>query len=380
MIDHKVFLRFLLRGNRTYFDVTSSQQRAFLYSLPEPKDDFERSFFQYKCQNYFAPKWKPIVLNFIAIIAFFPLLLFYIVKSLFVRNISESDAISDLYGMKEVIPADLQNRYKISFFGKAPTGMLRVSDIPFVLSIFVNFFPDCYFSLKAMAKVSQYSELIRRYKPSCIIAHHEYSFSSSILTTYCNRRQVRHVNVMHGEKLFNIVDSFFHFNECYVWDEHYRSLFVDLRAEPSQFVVAIPQSLTIDIEKYYNPSSWADYKYYLAEFTEDEIKSIVDSMAFAKRQGKTVKYRFHPRYYNQDILYKYVLPTEVENPREVSIQESIASCDYTVSSYSTVLFQAYCSGKQVVLDDVTYRYQFERLEDLRYVLIKEGCPRLSSLE
>lgn len=379
-MDHKTFLRFLLKGNLTFLDVPSSQQREYLYSLPEPKNDIKRSFYQYKCHNFFAPKWKPILLDIGALFFYFPILLFYIVKGLFVGKKKRCEAISDLNGMQEVIPNVVLEKYQVSFVGKNPIGALCFSDIPFVLSIFFSCFPACFFSMKAAMKVAQYSQLIRWYSPKCIIAHLEYSFSSSLLTAYCNKCGVRHINVMHGEKMFNIVDAFFSFDECYVWGEHYVNLFTDLRAEGSQFRVAVPPSLCIDTHRFYNSALWSDYKYYLADFTEEEIKSIVSSMAFAHTQGKTVKYRFHPRYDRTALINKYIAPTDIEDPHKVSIQESVSSCDVAVGSYSTVLNQAYCSGKKVILDDVTYCHQYEKFKDLRYCLIEEGCPRLSSLQ
>lgn len=379
-MNHKTFLRFLRKRNLTYFDVPSVQQRDYLYSLPEPKDDFERSLFQYKCQNFFAPQWIPLLLNIVSLIVYFPLLLFYLLKGLFVRRKYECDAISDLNEMKEVIPSELQSQCKIAFIGANPAGALSMMDIPFLLSVFLRSFPECFFSMKVAMKVAQYSQLVHWYSPRCIIAHLEYSFSSSLLTSYCNMHEIKHINVMHGEKMYNIYDSFFHFNSCYVWNEHYLSLFKDLRAEESQFRVALPPSLCIDTKSFYNPSSWSDYKYYLSNFTEEEIKSIVESMAFVKRKGKSVKYRFHPRYAKKEILYKYVSQAEIEDPHKVSIRESISSCDVAVGAYSTVLLQAFNAGKSVVLDDVTFHHQYVRLEDLKYILITEGCSRLSSLQ
>ena len=110
--------------------------------------------------------------------------------------------------------------------------------------------------------------------------------------------------MQHGEKLRYIRDSFFHYDECYVWDEHYVNLFKEMHAEPSQFKVAVPPSLRIDCKVHHNSSVYADYKYYLAADTEEDIKSIVASMAFAKSEGKTVKYRIHPRYTDLNVLKK----------------------------------------------------------------------------
>ena len=73
--------------------------------------------------------------------------------------------------------------------------------------------------------------------------------------------------------------------------------------------------------------------------------------------------------------------TSVEDAITISsIIDSISNCKTAIGSYSTALTQAYCSGKNVVLDDMTYQHQYEKLKDLRYWLINEGCARLSSMQ
>ena len=376
-MDHITILRLLLRKDKSYFDVPAEQQRSFLYSLPEPNNDMERSYYQYKCQNYFSPWWKPILLNFIAFILFIPLLLHYVFKGFFIYKINSCDAISDLGDMQEVIPSELLSEHNITFFRKHSSGSLRLYDVMFVLGIFLRKFPSCFFSLKVMARIAYYSQLIRNYCPNCIVVHHEYSFTSSLLTSYCTLHGVQHINVMHGEKLYNIVDAFFRFDKCYVWSNHYVKLFPDLRADSSQFIVSLPPSMKIDIASHKNVKLWSDYKYYLASFTENQIRGIVKSLSFAKKEGKTVKYRIHPRHQDLGTLLKYVNRDEIEFPQEVTIIDSISNCSVAVGSYSTVLNQAFCSGRSVLLDDVTFKDQYDRLEDLRYWLIGENCPRLS---
>lgn len=62
-----------------------------------------------------------------------------------------------------------------------------------------------------------------------------------MLTDYFHTRGVKNINVQHGEKLMFIRDSFFHFDECYVWGDYYVKMFVRMKAEPNQFIVSVPQ-------------------------------------------------------------------------------------------------------------------------------------------
>ena len=100
-------------------------------------------------------------------------------------------------------------------------------------------------------------------------------------------------------------------------------------------------------------------------------------MAFARREGKTVRFRPHPRYSDMDLLKKYVSEEEIETPQKVGILESISNLDCAVGSYTTVLAQAYFSGKNILLDDVTFKSQYNQLKERRYILIGNNPQKLS---
>ena len=59
--------------------------------------------------------------------------------------------------------------------------------------------------------------------------------------------------------------------------------------------------------------------------------------------------------------------------------ESISNADYIIGSYSTVLVQAYLAGKNVVMDDITFKKQFEKLADMKYILSQKKSLKLSQL-
>lgn len=372
-------MKFLAKGDKTLFDVAISKQRAFLESLPNPRDDMERSFFQYKAQSLFTARWKIMLLNIVGLLAFFPVLLCYLFRNITIQKKERREAITDLRGMEEVIPLKLKQCYDIAFIRETPTGALQWTDLPFVLNIFFRFFPFGYFSFKAMAKIAQYSQLIWMYSPTCIIAHLEYSFSSSLLSLYSERKGVKHINIMHGEKLYYIRDSFFRFSKCYVWDEHYMNLFLSLRAASGQFKIEIPPSLQINPADFINEDVYADVKYYLGETSDKEFASIVQSLSPFRDKGFKVKYRLHPRYSNRDMLLKYCAPKDLEDPKTVSIQDSISNVKYVVSSYSTVLLQAWFAGQKIILDDVTYVSAYHKLITMQYILSTKPHFKLSEI-
>jgi hypothetical protein len=184
---------------------------------------------------------------------------------------------------------------------------------------------------------------------------------------------------MHGEKLKFIRDSFFRFNECYVWDQYYVNLFVRQYAEPSQFVIAIPPSMRIDKSIIQDANIYADYKYYFAKYNEEQVQAVINAMNILKRAGKKVKYRIHPRYSDLALLRKYVNNEEIEYPSEVGIVDSLSNCGCAVGSYSTVLLQAYFSGINITLDDVAFKEMYNRLNEYGYILMNKNLERLSAL-
>ena len=364
------------RYNKHQFDIPVEEQLAYMSSLGNPIDDIYRSYFQFKCQWYFSPFGIKLLWLFLSICAIPFILVFYSYKRnncVFERKV---DSIAEDKGMNEIIPAELSQKYKISHKEWNSGVSLSFDDIKYICSHFIGSFHP-YFVLKAIIQIGAYSDRISRYQPERIITHAEFSFCSSLLTDYCHHRGIKLINVQHGEKLRYIRDSFFHFDECYVWDKHYVDMLTEMKAEPTQFRIAVPPSLKIDIEKFRKETAYADYKYYLAADNEQEIKSIVDAMAFAKREGKTVRYRIHPRYTDVNILKKYVSEDEIEYPKEVSIQESIANLEYAVGSYTTVLLQAHLSGKKVILNDVTFPKRYLQLKEYGYILAKDDIARLS---
>lgn len=363
------------------FDLSIEEQERYLERLGEAKNDIDCGYKQYLCQNYFTrPKWKIVAFNIAAAIIMPFLTLYYLIKGLCVKQGDTIDAMIEKKGMDEVVPEEVIEKYHPDNTQWDKGASMSFSDILFLLKLVCRAPHYPYFVLKAWMNVVLYSDMIRRHRPKVMIQFGEFSFSSSILTAYCHFKGVKHVDVMHGEKLYYIRDAYFHYDEAYVWNQHYVDLFKMLRAEPTQFRIALPPSMRIDTVKYSNPLAYADYKYYLANFSEEEIISIVDSMNFARNESKSVKYRPHPRYSDMTLLRKYVPEENIENPRMVPIQESIANMGCAVGSYTTVLVQAYFSGKDILLDDVTFIRQYDKLKELKYILSSVNCNCLSAAQ
>ena len=370
---------FIAKGEKRWWDIPASEQRQYIEGLKEPKDDVERSYAQYRCQTFFVPIWKRYIRNIVALLVLPIMILVYLVKGFFVKKSEPVDAIGHFKEYPEILPNTLKQEYDINCELWADMHILLFSDLFIIIGTMYQYCIHPYFFFKCLYNISKYSYFIKRYTPKAIIDHAEYSCTSSALTAYCNRRGIQHINVMHGEKMFYIRDSFFRYDRCYIWDEYYKNLFLSLRAAPGQFIIEKPRVFHIDIDNKRDMKYYADYKYYLQVPDVEEMKSILDSMKFAKKLGLSVKYRLHPNHMN-DEAFKIIPKEDVENPHDVDIETSMASCNNVVGSYTTVLVQAYFSGINVIMDDVTYQSRYNQLKEFKYVLSNTNVKRLSECQ
>lgn len=369
--------KYIEKISKTFFDISFEEQKAVLQKLGDTDNDIERSYFQYRCQMYFVSKKLHFILNIISILAGPFLVVFYWLIGLTLKQKEKVDAVGDFKRMPEILPLELAKEYDVNYEVSMQGGMLSINDMFYILKHFLKYWYVPYFVIKSVIKLAIYSYTIYCFNPRAIIVHSEAAFTSSAMSDYCHHKGVKHIDVLHGEKIFYIRDSYFHFDECYVWDEYYASLFKEMKAEPTQFRVSVPPSMTIDCKVYENAEYFADYKYYLQGCSEDELIQIVKSMDFTLKEGKSVKYRPHPMYSDMEMVERIAGKENIESPKEVSILSSISNMNVAVSSYSTVLNQTIHTGKDILLDDVTFKYQYDKLKELKYILSVKNYPVLS---
>ena len=363
-------------SNDSVFGYPIEKQREYIAHFPEPKDDIQRGYFQYKCQMKFN---KPII-TFLVNVASFPLLLLYLFKSGDKGNGStdNTDTIFIANGMPEnIIPEVLRDRVGRIEVVNDKHESLTKEDKKFIRSVWKRYPFSFQFVVKCLLKIRYYSYEIQRVKPKNIIVCNEYSFTSSVLTKYCEERGIKHINVMHGEKIYYMRDSFFRFHECYVWDEYYKGLLLQMRAEPHQFKVAVPPSLKFP-EGETIPKT-KQYTYYLGWESGETLKTIVKAMDDLRKRGFAVAIRPHPRYTDLNEIRNCAPEIEIEDYKTLTIEQSLKRTENAVSVYSTVLNQAYNNGIGIVIDDVSDRVKIERLAERLYIMLSKPHELLSEL-
>ena len=368
-----------LNGDRnTLFDVPMARQKAILEGLPEPKDLLKRAYAQYRCQMMLE---RPILRAGyqLAAMLLLPVYRRQLLRRPASRKEETAGAVFAFGGPDTILPCSLRQEYpgirQVRDFQNAL--FLTREDCSFLRELARRYPTAFYFRFKCMAKLAMYRSLYETYRPKAIIVSEEYSYTSSFLTEYCHRLGVEHINVMHGDKLYDIHDTFFCFDRCYIWDQFYRDLFCELRAEPTQFRMEMPPSMqpwdAQDVEKA------VDYTYYLQAETSQMLEKIAKSLQTLQKSGAVVAVRPHPLYSDMETVRRLFSDFEIEETAEVGIETSILRTRHVIGLYSTVLYQAHINHVPVVIDDLTAPERFAQLKSLRYIMLDKPHGLLSAL-
>ena len=358
------------------FTYPVAKQQKYVNHFPEPRDYIERGYFQYCCQMKLYGEPLHMFLN----LASYPVLIYYLIK--FKKIIKNYKISKDALFFNEgkpanIIPLSLQRRYNEIILVDSSDSCLSNDDFIFLKNIFKKYKFSGMFLLKIVLKIAQYSGAITKYSPKVIISCDEFSFTEAILTEYCHTRGVKSINVMHGEKLYFMRDSFIRYDEFFVWSKEYVDLFISLRAYKNQFKIEAPPSLKISpnplIKKKY------DYTYYLEAEDEKVLKKIKKELMKLEHKGYRISTRPHPRYSNMKLVNYIFKDINIEDVELVSIESSILQTKNVISVYSSVLNQAYHSGVDIVVDDVTRPWLFKKIKELKYIILETNPKYLSEL-
>ena len=331
-----------------------------------------RSFCQYLCQKRLFEQ-NFLFLNFLSFFLVYVILLFF---RLYKKKIVKKRKVKIIYlGRESTIPKKFRKYQKKKLENHF---FLTEEDIRYFReNVLKNSKKQYYFSLKILLKIALYRYNIEKYSPKIFLVTSEYSWTSSILTEFCEKNKIFHINYMHGDKAYYIRDSFFKFHRCYIWDEHYKILFCELNADKNQFKIIsyidfIPK-IRANIKKESNT-------YYLqADETVGEVLKIIEILNTLKiKTGYNGKIRVHPVYTTDKI--KSVIPVDMLDI-EKNVYLSIAKSNYIISKASTVLYEAYCMKSGiVVIDDITQGdKKYKYLKELKWISISKPHQRLSEI-
>lgn len=367
----------LERRQNALFSYDVDKQKKFIEKLGNPIDEIERSFFQYRCQMQFNGKGITLFLNLLSL----PLIIFYMGKygkKRQIEMIEKKDLVFFRDGKPEnILPISLKKEFQNIECDPIEGIVLTKRDKKFIRKIICRYPFSWQFILKCLIKIGRYSFVIEEYLPEAIVVCAEYSFTSSVLTAYCKNRKIKHIDIMHGEKMYYMRDSFFKFDKCYIWDEYYGKVLSFMKADDQQFVVEVPTSLRFD--EMLPKSKTYDYTYYLGAESEDVLKKIAEVIEKLYVRGNKVSIRPHPRYSNLDMIEKIFSFANIEDTQKVTIEQSLLQTGEAISLYSTVLNQAIYNSIPVIIDNVSNPQNYNKLEALGYICIFKEHKLLSDV-
>ena len=167
-----------------------------------------------------------------------------------------------------------------------------------------------------------------------------------------------------------------HFNKIYVWDEYYVKLYNRLLFKYDDISVFNPW-LNKKEEGLFNYER--DMCFYLNYESKESLEILADVINKLVLKGLKVIIRPHPSQI-EEILKKNIIKIDyIENPKDISIFDSINKTDKIVSRFSTVLFQAYSMNKKIVIDNVSDIEQYNKLKEVGYIMIEKEHELLSDI-
>lgn len=342
------------------------EDEKYINHFREPIDDIERSYFQYLCQKWTDNNSLKYVLANIgafAAITFMKLKYYRLGRNISYKKKYDSVITQSFIG--NYLPKDFDGTYFCQNFNM---GSLNDDDKKFIRVINKRYPFAFYFRLKCISRIAAYSDMIQKYHPEIVFCSAEYSFTSSILTSYCEMHNVEHINIMHGEKLFMAREAFSRFTKFYVWDSFYIKLFKSLRADQTKYLISPMNTHAGNVK-----SEGNSCVYYLGLENENRLKKI---KAILEALDSDYYVRPHPIYETAEV--RQIFDDEhIENAREVDIWDSIGKAGTIISLYSTVLYQAYLVGANIMIDDVSNHELYEALFERDYIMLNKPHKLLS---
>lgn len=358
----------------------ASAQQTIINSFPEPADTIDRAYFQYKAT---MQDWS-FIGRCLAELAAYILLPLYIykLKQIHIDFNRKVDMICFLaIDQKKIIAEPLKQEFPVYKICDT-AGLLCIdeNDWAYLKQIFGRYKRSYYFKLKVLLRMAAYSAHIKKYNPNAFVSAAEHSFSNTLCTWYCEKKNIENIVCQHGEYWRRLSGSFFYVHRYYTWNEYYIELHKEHRAYIPVYFIEVPASIMgLGIKEIENPPYFATY--YLGYETKKELAIIREAFDRLRSNGKECKVRLHPRgrLSNESCVRQIFHGFYVEDCNEVTLGDSINNSDYLMSICSTVLLQGYLNNKKIIIDDISNTALYENLKSLGYVMLSKEHIALSEI-
>lgn len=366
-------------------------QRAYLRQFQDPEDDFQRAYFKYKCfvrYCYYDRVWLHALYNAGAAVIYPFLYRKLIKKRLMMGRTAQTDTVDAVIENvprlpnTDILPEAVVKRYQ---------NICEVKELNY-RDIYLNetaadickelerrYPRRFYFRLIVMIKLALFSQYIDQYHPRDIVFYSvEREFSGPLQTLLCERCGMRYEAFMHGDYLYTLSFAFQRYSKYYIWDSAYNKMLEQLKCV-SPTVVYRPDKLRGTAKKLEEHDCTYFASYYFSDESEESVKKISEIFREFRERGLRCKVRPHPRFSNLALIHQYFVDTDVEDINAYPLAQSITDSLYIIGLSTTVLSEAFFSGKRVVIDDVSNEVQYRELVERGYIMMSRRHERLSAL-
>lgn len=365
------------------------EQKQFFAAFPDPKDVYERSYFKFKCFCkfcYYKKNWMLVLYNLGAMVLF-PLV-FCVMKKRGTKKVKTTEVydavVENVPRLRnnDFLPDELTasfHRIKEIENLDYMSGYLIPSAVEICKVLRKRYFWHFYFRMIVMIKLALFSMYLYEYNPGKIVFYSvEREFSGPLQTLLCEKEGSEYVCVMHGDYLYSLSFAFQKYSHYYTWDEAYNRMFLDVKCE-CPMTVYMPKKLSGIAEKLDEHDCKYFATYYFSAETREKAEKIRVVFATFEKYGLRCKIRPHPRFSDIPMLREVFAGTDMEDTGSYTLADSITDSVYTIGLNTTVLSQAYFSGKKVVIDDISSYDEYAELKDKQYIMLSRPHVRLSNL-
>lgn len=375
--------------NSHYERMPIQEQKKFLNSLPDTKDDYQQSYNKYKCfceYCYYKRKWVLLIYNIGAFIIYPFMYKKYCKRGENVKRTTQGfDAVvENIPRLKntDILPEEINEQY---------SNILEIEAIDYK-NIYLNreakeiceklikcYYWKPYFRIIIMMKLAQFSQYIEEFNPKAIVFYScEREFSSPLQTLLCEQEGIKYISYMHGDYLYKLCFAFQKYSKYYIWDETYREFFSSLKCTFPMNIYKPAKLKGIAREKNERECEYFA-TYYFSNETNESIATVYSIFSKFEKMGLQCKVRPHPRFSNTKEINKVFKDIFVEDILNYTLEQSIEESLYIVGLNTTVLTQAYYSNKRVVIDDVSMRKEYQELKEEKYIMLNRKHELLSQI-
>jgi hypothetical protein len=370
-------VEFLYPTRKRQTELISEIEAQFNLDVP-----IDRSYSQYLAQSHLLSNKQRLFLSLISFTTIAPFLFTSICRYYFAlffqstQHMPQSKNIAVFYeATDEVLPESLLIEFDCKI--RKTGSFLCFKDLFEIFKVAIRHPKSIYFTLKIAYKIAHYRYNYFIFQPKAMICCSEYSFASSYLTQWCFRNGLEHINIMHGEKLYHLVDTFAEFHRFYVWNEFYLELVKTLKCNSKKFYIEIPKKF-----KNFSQLAPQSNKFSITCFLQTRDLTAWNNLAdhLKKINSKyDVIIRPHPRWLGRLDVEKIFGAFKIENPNNVDIMESFSKTNCICSGYSTVLFLGHLADREVIVDDISNPFLFNRLKELDFGVLQRPHKLLSEI-